>query len=71
MANTSSRTLRLLSLLQTHRFWAGPELADRLEVSERTLRRDVERLRELGYPVSPGSGWWSRTGWCRCDGAGT
>ena len=51
MANTSSRTLRLLSLLQTHRFWAGPELADRLEVSERTLRRDVERLRELGYPV--------------------
>src|SRR6476646_257151 len=51
MANTSSRTLRLLSLLQTHRFWGGPELADRLEVSERTLRRDVERLRELGYPV--------------------
>ncbi|KQZ89646.1 transcriptional regulator [Phycicoccus sp. Root563] len=51
MANTSSRTLRLLSLLQTHRFWAGPDLAGRLEVSERTLRRDVERLRELGYPV--------------------
>lgn len=52
MANTSSRTLRLLSLLQTHRFWPGVELADRLEVSERTLRRDIERLRELGYPVS-------------------
>lgn len=51
MANTSSRTLRLLSLLQTHRFWPGGELADRLEVSERTLRRDIERLRELGYPV--------------------
>ena len=51
MANTSSRTLRLLSLLQTHRFWSGPELAGRLEVSERTLRRDVDRLRELGYPV--------------------
>ena len=51
MANTSSRTLRLLSLLQTHRFWPGPELADRLEVSARTLRRDVDRLRELGYPV--------------------
>jgi predicted DNA-binding transcriptional regulator YafY len=51
MANTSSRTLRLLSLLQTHRFWSGGELAERLEVSERTLRRDVERLRELGYPV--------------------
>lgn len=51
MANTSSRTLRLLSLLQTHRFWPGSELADRLEVSPRTLRRDIGRLRELGYPV--------------------
>ncbi len=51
MANTSSRTLRLLSLLQTHRFWPGGELAGRLEVSERTLRRDIERLRDLGYPV--------------------
>src|SRR5215207_805469 len=51
MANTSSRMLRLLSLLQTHRYWPGGELADRLEVSVRTLRRDVERLRELGYPV--------------------
>ena len=51
MANTSSRTLRLLSLLQTHRYWPGLELAGRLEVSERTLRRDIERLRELGYPV--------------------
>jgi predicted DNA-binding transcriptional regulator YafY len=51
MANTSSRTLRLLSLLQTHRFWPGDELAERLSVSPRTLRRDVDRLRELGYPV--------------------
>ncbi|SDN03146.1 helix-turn-helix transcriptional regulator [Actinacidiphila guanduensis] len=51
MANTSTRTLRLLSLLQTHRFWPGTELAERLGVSARTLRRDVERLRELGYPV--------------------
>jgi predicted DNA-binding transcriptional regulator YafY len=51
MANTSSRTLRLLSLLQTHRFWPGDELAERLGVSERTLRRDIDRLRELGYPV--------------------
>lgn len=51
MANTSARTLRLLSLLQTHRHWPGPELAGRLDVSVRTLRRDVDRLRELGYPV--------------------
>jgi predicted DNA-binding transcriptional regulator YafY len=51
MANTSSRTLRLLSLLQTHRYWPGAELADRLGVSARTLRRDIDRLRELGYPV--------------------
>jgi predicted DNA-binding transcriptional regulator YafY len=51
VANTSSRTLRLLSLLQTHRYWPGTELADRLGVSARTLRRDVDRLRELGYPV--------------------
>ena len=43
--------LRLLSLLQTHRYWPGPELSDRLEVSPRTLRRDVDRLRDLGYTV--------------------
>ena len=43
--------LRLLSLLQTHRYWPGGELAARLEVSPRTLRRDVDRLRELGYVV--------------------
>ncbi|GAA3740627.1 putative DNA-binding transcriptional regulator YafY [Spinactinospora alkalitolerans] len=48
--------LRLLSLLQTHRYWPGGELADRLEVSERTLRRDVDRLRELGYPVDASRG---------------
>jgi predicted DNA-binding transcriptional regulator YafY len=51
MANTSTRTFRLLSLLQTHRYWPGNELADRLGVSVRTLRRDIDRLRELGYPV--------------------
>jgi predicted DNA-binding transcriptional regulator YafY len=56
MANTSSRTLRLLSLLQTHRYWPGAELADRLEVSVRTLRRDIDRLRELGYPVEASRG---------------
>lgn len=49
--STSERMLRLLSLLQTHRFWSGTELASRLEVSQRTLRRDVDRLRELGYDV--------------------
>ena len=43
--------LELLSLLQTHRYWPGAELAARLEVSERTLRRDVDRVRDLGYPV--------------------
>jgi predicted DNA-binding transcriptional regulator YafY len=43
--------LQLLSLLQTHRFWPGGELAERLDVSARTLRREVERLRQLGYPV--------------------
>src|SRR3954465_13003942 len=51
MANTSTRTLRLLSLLQTHRYWPGTELPERLGVSVRTLRRDIDRLRELGYPV--------------------
>src|SRR5829696_6192110 len=49
--STSTRMLRLLSLLQTHRFWSGGELSDRLEVSPRTLRRDVDRLRDLGYDV--------------------
>ena len=47
----TARALQLLSLLQTYRFWPGGELAERLDVSPRTLRRDVERLRELGYPV--------------------
>lgn len=51
MASTSARTLRLLSLLQNHRHWPGAELADRLDVSLRTLRRDIDRLRDLGYPV--------------------
>jgi predicted DNA-binding transcriptional regulator YafY len=51
VTTTSSRLLELLSLLQARRDWPGAELADRLEVSRRTIRRDVERLRELGYPV--------------------
>ena len=49
--STSSRLLRLLSLLQTPRDWTGTELASRLEVSPRTVRNDIERLRDLGYPV--------------------
>lgn len=56
MADTSARMLRLLSLLQRHRFWPGDELAERLNVSPRTLRRDVERLRDLGYPVDASRG---------------
>jgi len=55
-AATSSRLLELLSLLQARRDWPGPELADRLEVSRRTIRRDVDRLRDLGYPVESLSG---------------
>src|SRR5438309_261644 len=51
MQETSARLLRLLSLLQARRSWSGAELADRLGVSGRTVRRDVDRLRELGYPV--------------------
>ncbi|WP_104431718.1 helix-turn-helix transcriptional regulator [Kineococcus xinjiangensis] len=51
MGDTGSRTLRLLSLLQGRRWWPGAELAERLGVSVRTLRRDMDRLRELGYPV--------------------
>jgi predicted DNA-binding transcriptional regulator YafY len=51
MSGTSARLLNLLSLLQTPRDWPGSELAARLEVSPRTIRRDVDRLRDLGYPV--------------------
>jgi predicted DNA-binding transcriptional regulator YafY len=53
---TSARLLRLLSLFQARRYWSGAELADRLEVTARTLRRDVDRLRSLGYPVNSTSG---------------
>jgi predicted DNA-binding transcriptional regulator YafY len=53
---TSTRLLRLLSLLQSRRSWSGPELAERLEVDVRTVRRDVDRLRRLGYPVGAAPG---------------
>ncbi|QPF72381.1 YafY family transcriptional regulator [Roseateles sp. DAIF2] len=56
MLSASSRLLRLLSLLQTRRHWAGQELAERLAVHPRTLRRDIDRLRQLGYPVQASSG---------------
>jgi predicted DNA-binding transcriptional regulator YafY len=56
MKETSARLLRLLTLLQTRREWSGEELADRLGVSTRTLRRDVDKLRDLGYPVRAGMG---------------
>ena len=54
--SVQTRLLRLLSLLQTRSHWLGPELAERLEVHPRTLRRDVDRLRQLGYPVQASSG---------------
>lgn len=66
MPQTSSRLLTLLSLLQARRDWPGTELARRLEVSGRTIRRDIERLRELGYPVEsltgPAGGYRLRAG---------
>jgi predicted DNA-binding transcriptional regulator YafY len=66
MSLTSIRLLELLSLLQGRRDWPGNELADRLEVSSRTIRRDMERLRQLGYPVEsltgPAGGYRLRAG---------
>jgi predicted DNA-binding transcriptional regulator YafY len=64
MLQTSARLLRLLSLLQARTTWSGAELADRLGVTARTVRNDVERLRSLGYPVraSPGVGGGYRLG---------
>ncbi|WP_329130377.1 YafY family transcriptional regulator [Streptomyces sp. NBC_01476] len=64
MLETSARLLRLLSLLQSRRDWTGPDLAERLDVTTRTVRRDVERLRALGYPVhaAPGTAGGYRLG---------
>src|SRR5215471_6036824 len=52
MKETSARLLRLLTLLQVRRAWSGSELADRLGVSTRTIRRDIDKLRDLDYPVT-------------------
>lgn len=64
MWETSGRLLRLLGLLQVRRDWSCRDLAERLEVTERTVRRDVDRLRALGYPVEarPGLGGGYRLG---------
>src|ERR1700726_367690 len=51
MLETSARLLRLLSLMETRRDWNGPQLAERLGGTTRTVRNDIERLRSLGYPV--------------------
>lgn len=56
MLQTSARLLRLLTTLQARRSWSGPELAERLEITARTLRRDIDRLRSLGYPVHSTAG---------------
>lgn len=56
MSDTASRALTLLNLLQTHRHWPGSELAARLGVTARTVRRDVDRLRELGYRIESAPG---------------
>jgi predicted DNA-binding transcriptional regulator YafY len=61
MLDTSTRLLRLLSVLQARRFWTGAGLAERLEITPRTLRRDIDRLRSLGYTIAatagPGGGY--------------
>ena len=56
MLQTSARLLRLLTILQARRAWTGRDLTSRLEITDRTLRRDVDRLRSLGYPVHSTSG---------------
>lgn len=56
--STSARLLRLVSLLAVRPAWTCGELAERMEVTERTVRRDVARLRELGYTVDSDPGPW-------------
>jgi predicted DNA-binding transcriptional regulator YafY len=56
MSETTARVLRMLGLLQSRRVWTGEELAERLGVTGRSVRRDIERLRDLGYPVHASKG---------------
>src|SRR5579875_2813431 len=56
MIETSARLLALLSLLQMRREWTGSELSSRLEVDVRTVRRDIDKLRSLGYPIESARG---------------
>lgn len=56
MSSPTSRLLLLLSLLQTRRDWPGQILADRLDISHRTVRRDIDRLREMGYRIQAAKG---------------
>src|SRR5260221_283329 len=56
MLSTSERLLRVLTLLESRRDWSGADLAQRLEVSTRTIRKAMVRLRTLGYPVGAASG---------------
>src|ERR1700674_2636694 len=56
MLSTSERLLRVLTLLESRRDWSGADLAERLEVTTRTIRNDMVRLRTLGYPVGAASG---------------
>ena len=56
MSETTSRVLQLLGLLQARRVWSGADLAERLGVTGRSVRRDIERLRDLGYPVHASKG---------------
>ena len=56
MTDPTTRVLRLLGLFQTRALWTSEELAERLGVTTRSIRRDIDRLRELGYPVRASSG---------------
>ena len=64
MLTASARLLSLLSLLQSRPHWAGGELAERMAIHPRTLRRDIDRLRQLGYPIHASTGIGTRASQC-------